>query len=208
MIDPYSGIREVGRALRTKQVSSVELTLSYLQRLGSIAQEHRAVAQLTEELAMAQARNADARFARGTPIGALDGIPFGVKDLLATKGIPTRWGCPGHSDQVFEYDATAVKRLQDAGGVLVAKLAMIELAGGGNYDVPWASASGACLSAWDKRLWAGGSSSGSGAATALGCVGYSLGSETSGSITCPSSFNGCTGFRPTYGRVNDVWPLW
>jgi aspartyl-tRNA(Asn)/glutamyl-tRNA(Gln) amidotransferase subunit A len=102
---------------------------------------------------------------------------------------------------VFDFDATVVDRLRKAGAVLVAKLSMIELAGGGNYDVPWASADGACLQAHDQTRWAGGSSSGSGAVAALGCAGFTLGSETSGSITCPSAFNGATGLRPTYGRV-------
>jgi aspartyl-tRNA(Asn)/glutamyl-tRNA(Gln) amidotransferase subunit A len=198
MIDPFDSITDVAAALRSKKVSSVELTKASLERLKTMGREHNAVAELTEELAMRQAQAAD----RTPGKSPLHGIPFGVKDLLATKGIPTRWGSPGHMDQVFDYDATPVARLQDVGGVLVAKLAMIELAGGGNYNVANASHSGPCKSAWDKNRWAGGSSSGSGAATALGCVTYSLGSETSGSITCPSAFNGLTGFRPTYGRVS------
>jgi aspartyl-tRNA(Asn)/glutamyl-tRNA(Gln) amidotransferase subunit A len=194
----YSSIKELAADLRARRVSSVELTEMYLQRLETLGKEHNAVAEITRDLAMKQARAADATPAKSP----LHGIPFGVKDLLATKGIPTRWGSPGHHDQVFPYDATPVARLQDAGGVLIGKLAMIELAGGGNYNVPWASANGACGSAFDKKRWAGGSSSGSGAATALGCVAYSLGSETSGSIVCPSAFNALTGFRPTYGRVS------
>ena len=198
MIDPFSSIADLATALRRKQVSSVELARMYLDRLSTLGAAHRAVAEITEERALEQAKAADSR----RPKGPLHGIPFGVKDLLATKGIPTRWGSPGHMDQVFDYDATAVARLQQAGGVLVAKLAMIELAGGGNYNIAAASHTGACLCAWDTKRWAGGSSSGSGAATALGCVPFSLGSETSGSITCPSAFNGVTGFRPTYGRVS------
>jgi aspartyl-tRNA(Asn)/glutamyl-tRNA(Gln) amidotransferase subunit A len=198
MIDAYASIAEIGKALRARKVSSVELTQFYIERLKTLGHEHRAVAEMTEELAMTQAKAADA----SEPKSPLHGIPFGVKDLLATKGIPTRWGSPGHADQVFDYDATVVKRLQDAGGVLCAKLEMIELAGGGSYNQADASRMGACLSAWDKSLWAGGSSSGSGAATALGCVPYSIGTETSGSIVCPSAFNGCTGFRATYGRVS------
>ncbi|WP_227624986.1 amidase [Fimbriimonas ginsengisoli] len=186
------------KALDRKEVSSVELTRMYLDRLKTIGTAHNAVAELTESLALKQAAEAD----RTTARSPLHGIPFGVKDLLATKGIPTRWGSPGHADQVFDYDSTVVRRLEDAGAVLLAKLEMIELAGGGNYNVANASRMGPCLSAWDKRLWAGGSSSGSGATTALGCVGFSIGSETSGSITCPSAFNGATGFRPTYGRVS------
>lgn len=198
MVSPFSSIKELGKALRYKKVSSVELTHMYLERLKTLGKEHHAVAELTEEHALRQAKKAD----NTAPMHSLHGIPFGVKDLLATKEIPTRWGSPGHEDQVFDYDATVVQRLYDKGGVLLAKLEMIELAGGGNYNIAGASRGGACLSAFDKKRWAGGSSSGSGASTALGCVGYSLGSETSGSITCPSSFNGCTGFRPTYGRVS------
>jgi len=197
-VSPFSSIVDLGKALHGRKVSSVELTEMYLARLRTLGSAHNAVAELTASLALQQAANAD----KAPRKGPLHGIPFGVKDLLATKGIPTRWGSPGHMDQVFDYDATAVARLQNAGGVLVAKLAMIELAGGGNYNVANASHTGPCLCAWDRSRWSGGSSSGSGAATALGCVAYSLGSETSGSITCPSSFNGLTGFRPTYGRVS------
>ncbi len=197
-VSPFSSIKDLGKALRAKKVSSVELTEMYVERLKTLGHEHNSVAEMTEELGLRQARAADAAPGKS----ALHGIPFGVKDLVATKGIPTRWGSPGHVDQVFDYDATVVERLQNAGGVMVAKLEMIELAGGGNYNVANASRMGPGRSAWDKTLWAGGSSSGSGSATALGCVGYSIGTETSGSITCPSAFNGCTGFRPTYGRVS------
>lgn len=201
-VDPFAGIRELSRALDRKQVSAVELASMYLERLDGVGREHRAVAELTREHALEQAKTSDERRAKGRKIGALDGIPFGAKDLLATSGIPTRWGSPGHADQVFDFDATAIARLYAQGAVLVAKLAMIELAGGGNYNMPGASATGACLSAFDKKRWAGGSSSGSGAATMLGAVGFSLGSETSGSITCPCAFNGASGIRPTYGRVS------
>ena len=200
--DPFGSIRDLGKALRARQVSSVELTEMYLSRLKTVGKAHNAVAELTEDLARSQALRADKDLRSGKDRGPLHGIPFGVKDLLATKGIPTRWGSPGHADQVFDFDATVVERLESAGAVLLAKLEMIELAGGGNYNVANASRMGPCLSAWDKKLWAGGSSSGSGATTALGCVGFSIGSETSGSIVCPSAFNGCTGFRPTYGRVS------
>lgn len=201
-LSPYAGIREIAAALRRGETSSTELTKTYLHRLKSLGKNHRAVAEVTESLALAQAKEADARFAERKARGMLDGIPFAVKDLLATKGIPTRWGSPGHASQKFNYDATAVARLQAAGGVLVAKLAMIEIAGGGNYNMPGASATGACLSAFDMKRWAGGSSSGSGAAAMLGLCGYTLGSETSGSITCPCAFNGASGIRPTYGRVS------
>lgn len=196
----FSSIKETASALRKKEISSVELTELYLERLSGVGMRHNAVAEITTDLAREQAKEADKRMTEAKSL--LHGIPYGAKDLLSAKGYPTRWGCPGHADQQFPHDATVIHRLNAQGGVLVAKLAMIELAGGGNYNVPWASATGACASAFDKNRWAGGSSSGSGAATALGCVGYSIGSETSGSITCPSAFNGLTGFRPTYGRVS------
>lgn len=201
-VSPYASIRETAAALRRGEATPTELTKQYLQRLKTLGKDHRAVAEITENLALKQAREADIRFVEKRPRGLLDGIPFAVKDLLATKGIPTRWGSPGHAKQVFNYDATTVARLQAAGGILVAKLAMIEIAGGGNYMIPGASATGACLSAFDKKRWAGGSSSGSGAASSLGLAGYTLGTETSGSITCPCAFNGASGIRPTYGRVS------
>lgn len=200
-ISPLSSIKELGQALRRKEVSSVELTRMYLDRLNTLGKAHNAVAEVTADLAMRQAMMADQRLAGGRT-HPLTGIPFGVKDLLATKGIPTRWGSPGHDDQVFDYDSTVVARLQGAGAVLIGKLEMIELAGGGNYNQADASRMGPCSSAWDKGRWAGGSSSGSGATTVLGAVGFSIGSETSGSILCPAAFNGATGFRPTYGRVS------
>jgi len=197
-ISPFSSIKQIASAIKSKQISSVELTNIYLERLKTLGKEHHAVAQMTEELALKQAQKAD----NSEPKSILHGIPFGVKDLFAVQGYKTRWGSLGHEDQEFPYNATAVNKLFDVGAVLVAKLEMIELAGGGNYNSPAASRSGACLCAWDKNRWAGGSSSGSGAATALGCVAFSLGTETSGSILCPTAFNGDTGLRPTYGRVS------
>lgn len=200
MIDCYSSITELSKALRKKEISSAELTQMYIKRLSTLGKEYNSVAEMTEGLAYEQAALADHRM--NDTKNPLNGIPYGAKDLYATAGIPTRWGSPGHEDQIFDHDATAISKLRDAGAVLIAKLAMIELAGGGNYDVANASISGPGHCAWDKNLWAGGSSTGSGSATALGAVGFSLGSETSGSIICPSAFNGVTGLRPTYGRVS------
>ena len=197
---PFSSIKDLGAALRKKEVSSAELTQIYLQRLKTKGREHRAVALLLEDHAQKAARKADQTMSRAS--SPLHGIPYGAKDLLSFANHPTEWGSPGHKGQKFQHSATVIERLNGAGAVLLAKLATIELAGGGNYNVAHASSTGACLCAWDKGRWAGGSSSGSGAATALGCVGFSIGTETSGSITCPSAFNGCTGFRPTYGRVS------
>lgn len=199
-MNPFSSISEQAKALRAKKVSSVELTQMYLERLKTVGEAHRAVALLLEDYAVRRAHEADGSLANAK--SQLHGIPYGVKDLLSLANFPTEWGSPGHKGQTFDHDATVVARLNGAGGVLVAKLATIELAGGGNYDIAGASSTGAALCAWDKSLWAGGSSSGPGASTALGCVAYSIGTETSGSITCPSAFNGLTGFRPTYGRVS------
>lgn len=202
---PYIGVAELSKWLHSKPLvnaSSESMVRTYIERLESIGKAHNAVVRTLKDDAIKAARASDARRAAGKSLGPLDGIPFGIKDMFATKGLPTTWGSPAHQDQVFQFDATVVKRLKAAGAVLIAKLAMIELAGGGNYNMAGASATGPCLSAWDTKRWAGGSSSGPGAATALGCVGFSLGSETWGSITCPSAFNGATGLRPTYGRVS------
>ncbi len=125
-----------------------------------------------------------------------------MKDLLATKGIPTTWGAAPYRTQVFDEDATAVAKLREAGAVLVGKLAMVELAGGFGYNNADASFTGPGRTPWNTDFWSGGSSSGPGAATAAGLVGFSIGSETSGSIVTPAAFSGVTGLRPTYGRVS------
>ena len=125
-----------------------------------------------------------------------------MKDLLATKGIPTTWGAEPFRNQVFDYDATVVAKLREAGAVLVAKLAMVELAGGIGYNNADASFTGPGRTPWNLNYWSGGSSSGPGAATAAGLVAFSIGSETSGSIITPAAFCGVAGLRPTYGRVS------
>jgi len=148
-----------------------------------------------------EAVRADAALARRDARPLL-GVPYGAKDLLAAKGAPTTWGAPPYRDQVFDTDATAIARLARAGGVLAAKLAMVELAGGGGYRYPSASLQGPGRNPWNTERWSGGSSSGSGAAVAGGLVPYALGSETSGSIGTPSAYCGVTGVRPTYGLVS------
>jgi aspartyl-tRNA(Asn)/glutamyl-tRNA(Gln) amidotransferase subunit A len=134
--------------------------------------------------------------------GPLHGIPYGAKDLLATKGIPTTWGAPPFRDQVFDYDATVIRKLREAGAVLLAKLAMIELAGGGGYNNAKASLQGPSRCPFNLDYWAGGSSSGPGAAVPSALVGFAIGSETQGSIITPAAFSGVSGLRPTYGRVS------
>ncbi|HYZ16737.1 MAG TPA: amidase, partial [Candidatus Acidoferrum sp.] len=134
--------------------------------------------------------------------GPLHGIPYGVKDLLATPDAPTTWGAQPYREQRFDFDATVVKKLGDAGAVLLAKLAMVELAGGFGYDSADASFTGPGRTPWNWHYWSGGSSSGSAIAVAAGLVAFAIGSETSGSILTPSTACGVTGLRPTYGRVS------
>lgn len=203
----FATLTELADALRKRQVSSVELTEAYLRRLERLGPTLGAVAHLTRTQAMAQAQEADRKLAHADRGGRqqtspLLGIPYGAKDLLAAVGSPTEWGSPAHAGQTFDYDATVIQRLTDAGAVLVSKLSMVELAGGGGYRYASASATGAGRTPWDAGHWSGGSSSGPGAATAAGLVGFSIGSETWGSIVCPSSFCGVSGLRPTFGRVS------
>ncbi len=198
----FATVTELSDALRKKQVTSVELTTLYLDRLEKLGLGLGAVAHVTRPLALVQAAQADKERQGGKVRGPLHGIPFGVKDLLATANDPTEWGSPAHKGQIFDYDAFVVERLRDAGAVLLGKLAMIELAGGGGYRYGNASSTGPCRTPWNTDHWAGGSSSGPGAATAAGLVGFSIGSETWGSIVCPSSFCGVSGLRPTFGRVS------
>src|SRR5207244_1747872 len=134
--------------------------------------------------------------------GPLHGIPYGAKDLLATAGIPTTWGAAPLRNQTFDFDATVIRRLEEAGAVLVAKLAMVELAGGMGYRQPNASFTGPGISPWGAEAWSGGSSSGSGSAVGAGLVPFAIGSETWGSILSPAAFCGITGLRPTYGLVS------
>src|SRR5512135_2280440 len=198
----FSGIAQLAQLLRARKISSVELTKIYLERLEKIGPRYNALAELTPELALEQARRADRRLQHGDSSSLLLGIPYGAKDLLASKGIPTRWGAPPYRDQVFDYDATVIRRLQDAGAVLIGKLAMVELAGGGGYANASASLHGPGLNPWNTGHWSGGSSSGSGSAVAADLVAFALGSETWGSIMTPSTYCGITGLRPTWGRVS------
>ncbi len=157
---------------------------------------------LTRELALDQAAKADAELKAGRDRGPLHGIPYGAKDLLAAKGHPTSWGAEPYRSRVIDQDATVVKKLRDAGAVLVAKLSMVEIAGGMGYRQANASLTGPGLNPWDTGRWSGGSSSGSGSAVAAGLVPFAIGSETIGSINSPSSQCGLSGLRPTYGRVS------
>ena len=194
-------VSEVAPLVHSGKLSPVALAEASLARLETTGKSLNAVATLTRDRALEEARSAEREIAAGHYRGPLHGVPYGAKDLLATRGIPTGWGARPLRGQVFPEDATVIRRLREAGAVLVAKLAMIELAGGLGYNTPAASSSGATSNPWDRGRWSCGSSSGSGSATAAALVGFAIGSETWGSILCPSAFDGVTGLRPTYGRV-------
>src|SRR5579884_2054100 len=201
--DPlFATIGELHAHLRRRRISSVELTRLALDRLSTLGRRYNAVARVLPEHALEEARNADRLLRRGRNTSALTGIPYGAKDLVALRGVPTTWGAKPYARQVFDFDAAVIVALRRAGAVLAAKLAMIELAGGGGYRYPSASLTGPARNPWNPGHWTGGSSSGTGAAVGAGMVPFGIGSETSGSILSPSSGCNVTGLRPTYGLVS------
>ncbi|HVG09659.1 MAG TPA: amidase [Thermoanaerobaculia bacterium] len=193
---PFLTVTQLGRLLRSGKVTSVGLTKMYLGRLRALDPVLHAVISYTEERAMAAAERADRELASGKDRGPLHGIPWGAKDLLAVKGYRTTWGSVPFKDQVIDADAAVVERLDAAGAVLVAKLSLGELAWG---DV-WYGAM--TRNPWNPEQGSSGSSAGSASATAAGAVGFAIGSETLGSIVSPCTRTGCTGLRPTFGRVS------
>ncbi len=198
----YTPISELSKQIRGGKISPVELTEIFLNRLESIAPRYNALVTLTRRLATQQARRAEKEIKEGHIRGPLHGIPWGAKDLLATKGIPTTWGAEPFRNRIIDADATVVNKLRDAGAILCAKLSMIEFAGGMGYRQPNASLTGPPRNPWNPETWTGGSSSGSGAAVAAGLVPFAIGSETLGSILSPANNCGVAGLRPTYGRVS------
>ena len=198
----YLPVRELAARIRAKKLSPVELTTGCLDRLETMGPKYNAVVTLMRESALAEARRAEKDIASGKDRGLLHGIPYGAKDLVATKNAPTTWGAAPYKDQRFDYDATVVERLRAAGAILCAKLSMVELAGGMGYNHADASFNGPGLTPWNTRYWSGGSSSGPGSAVAAALVPFAIGSETSGSILTPSAYSGVTGLRPTYGLVS------
>ncbi len=198
----FASVVELGRRLRAKKISATELAEHFLDRLERLGTTFGAVVTVTRGRALAEAAAADRDIARGRLRGPLHGIPYGVKDLLAAAGYPTTWGAAPYENQLFAEDATVVARLKAAGAVLVAKLAMVELAGGMGYNQANASITGPGRTPWNPDYWSGGSSSGPGAAVAAGLVPFAIGSETSGSIVTPAAYSGVTGLRPTYGLVS------
>jgi Asp-tRNA(Asn)/Glu-tRNA(Gln) amidotransferase A subunit family amidase len=191
----FRPVTELAELLRHRKVTSTQLTEMYLARLKKYDPMLKAVITLTEERARAQAKAADEEIRRGRYRGPLHGIPWGAKDLLAVRGYKTTWGAGPFRDQTIDVDATVVKRLDDAGAVLLAKLTLGELAQG---DI-WFG--GTTKNPWNVAQGSSGSSAGPGSTVAAGLVGFAIGTETLGSISSPSTRNGVTGLRPTFGRV-------
>ena len=191
----FAPLAQLSRWIETRKLTSERLTHLYLDRLQKFDPKLRCVITLTSDLALSQARQADREIAAGHYRGPLHGIPWGAKDLLDTAGIPTTYGAEPYRNRVPVQDAAVVKRLRDAGAVLVAKLSLGALA----LNDIWFG--GQTVNPWLLEEGASGSSAGPGAATAAGLVGFSIGSETGGSIVSPSMRCGVTGLRPTYGRV-------
>lgn len=187
---------ELAVLLRARTVTPTELTRLYLARLERYDPTLRCVVTLTTDRALRAAAEADRRFAAGTPIGPLDGIPYGVKDMVAVPGYPTTWGAAIYRDRILPETATVVERLDAAGAVLLAKLAMGEL----GLNDSWYG--GQTRNPWQPRVGASGSSSGSAVSVAAGLVGFAIGTETMGSIMTPATRNGIAGLRPTFGRVS------
>ncbi|HEX4037110.1 MAG TPA: amidase [Acidobacteriaceae bacterium] len=191
----FASAMTLGDLIRRRKISSVALTQMYIARLRRYDPLLHCVITITEDRALAHAREADADLARGHYRGPLHGLPWGAKDLLAVKGYPTTWGAGGFEHQAFDQDATVVQRLDQAGAVLIAKLTLGALAMGDWWF------GGRTRNPWNPKQGSSGSSAGPASATSAGCVAFSIGSETLGSISSPSTRCGVTGLRPTFGFV-------
>jgi Asp-tRNA(Asn)/Glu-tRNA(Gln) amidotransferase A subunit family amidase len=187
---------ELAFLIKTRQVKSAELTGMYLERLKKYNTKLNCVVTLTEALAMEQARRADQEIAAGNYRGPLHGIPWGCKDIISVPGYPTTWGSDAFRNQILDTEATVVRLLREAGAVLVAKLSTGELAGGDQWF------GGRTNNPWDVTEGSSGSSAGPASATSAGLVSFAIGTDTGGSILCPSTVCGATGLRPTFGRVS------
>lgn len=198
----FATIPELNARLRKGEFTAVELVRAFAERLEKLGPRYNALALPLKKSAVKRAKEVDDELKRERFRGPLQGIPFGAKDLLALAGHPTTWGAKPYATQVFDETATVLQKLDKTGSVLIGKLAMVELAGGGGYRTAAASLFGPGLNPWDPSCWSGGSSSGSGSAVAAGLVPFALGSETSGSILTPAAYCGVTGLRPTYGLVS------
>ncbi|HEX7280589.1 MAG TPA: amidase, partial [Vicinamibacterales bacterium] len=189
-------IRNLAELIRTRQVTSLELTDMYLARLHRYNPVLNNVVTFLDDYGRAEAKRADAEIAAGKYKGPLHGIPWGAKDIISVKGYKTTWGSKNFSEQVLDYDASVVELLRDAGAVLIAKVTTGELAGGDNWF------GGQTKSPWDPTQGSSGSSAGPASATAAGCIAFGIGTETSGSILSPAARCGLAGLRPTFGRIS------
>jgi Asp-tRNA(Asn)/Glu-tRNA(Gln) amidotransferase A subunit family amidase len=189
-------VSQLAELIRTKQISSVELTRFFIERIKKFDSRLQFAITITEERALRNAKKADAEIAAGKYKGLLHGIPFGAKDLLAVKEYKTTWGSVPYKDQIIDVDATVITKLENAGAILIAKMTLGELAMG---DV-WFG--GKTKNPWDLKRGSSGSSAGSASAVAAGCMPFAIGSETLGSIVSPSSECGTTGLRPSFGRIS------
>ena len=189
-------VRHLAELIRTRQVTSVELTEMYLARLHRYNGKLNNVVTFLDEVGLAEAKRADAEIAAGKHKGPLHGIPWGAKDIISVKGYKTTWGSPAFKEQSFDYDASVVEMLRDAGAVLIAKVTTGELASGDQWF------GGQTKSPWNLSQGSSGSSAGPSSATAAGCIAFGIGSETSGSILSPAARCGLAGLRPTFGRVS------
>ena len=189
-------VPQLAALIKSKKITSVELTQFYIGRLKKFGDTLECVITLTDDLALKQAQKADEELSRGICRGPLHGIPYGAKDLLSLPGYKTTWGAMPYKDQVLDETATVIRRLEEAGAVLVAKLSLGALA----MDNVWFD--GITRNPWDLEQGSSGSSAGSAAATSAGLVGFSIGTETWGSIVSPSNRCGVTGLRPTFGAVS------
>jgi Asp-tRNA(Asn)/Glu-tRNA(Gln) amidotransferase A subunit family amidase len=191
----FASVSELASLLHARKVTSLALTQMYIDRLKRYDPKLHFVITLTEDRALAHAKAADVEIAAGKYRGPLHGIPWGAKDLLAVKGYPTTWGAGGFEHQSFDEDATVVKRLDEAGAVLIAKFTLGALAMGDKWF------GGRTRNPWNPEQGSSGSSAGSASAVAAGCVAFAIGSETLGSISSPCTRCGATGLRPTFGAV-------
>lgn len=198
----FAVIPDLNARLKKREFSAVELVQAFAARLETLGPRYNALALPLTKVALTRAKEIDKELKRERYRGPLQGIPFGAKDLLSFAGYPTTWGAKPYAAQVFDETATVLNNLDSTGSVLIGKLSMVELAGGGGYQIAGASLTGPGLNPWDVTRWSGGSSSGPAIAVAAGLVPYALGSETSGSIITPAAFCGVTGLRPTYGLVS------
>jgi aspartyl-tRNA(Asn)/glutamyl-tRNA(Gln) amidotransferase subunit A len=198
----FATISELNARLKAKEFTVEELARAFSDRLQQLGPRYNALALPLPLEALRKAREVDKDIQRGRLRGPLQGIPYGVKDLLSYAGQPTTWGAKPYAGQVFDYHAMVVTKLDGVGAVITGKLSTVELAGGGGYRYAAASLTGPGLNPWDRSRWSGGSSSGPGAAVAAGLVPFAIGSETSGSIVTPASYCGVTALRPTYGLVS------